>query len=97
MDDLQTTPKQLEGLTHALAVLTAWCSADDDTGFAYETMQHLQEAATPDEAVLRCQELAGGLTSLSGMLLLHLAQCLDVSPQQILREYALHFASVEKV
>lgn len=73
----------------ALELLTAWTEGGEDPAFFWAAVQRVMAdntaAADPGRALA---ELVLGLTSLSGILLQHLADAAGASPEAVLGELA---------
>jgi len=81
------SPEIYENMAKALAILTAWNeSGDGDLSLVEQTTVAYLEAQPDAEArVAEAMNLVSGLVSLSGRMLLQLAQSLGRSEDELLR------------
>jgi hypothetical protein len=81
------SPEIYENMAKALAILTAWNeSGDGDVSLAEQTtMAYLDGHPQPEAKIREAINLISGLTSLSGRMLLQLAQTMKLSEAELLR------------
>jgi len=89
-----TTEPQVR-VANAIALMTAWAaSPDGPPDLLVDCLRHHIQERPPEVQLAVAVELIMSMTQLCGSLLLLLEEGLELAPQDVLRELALHFEGV---